>query len=476
MAEAQAIWEAPPVKGWREAESIEVHGTMNDGVFRPDAIAIAEPPGVAAPALVPLGENILGLAQPRPFGVEERVVIRKEGGQVVIDCQPGNSPAGLILRWPDFRLPTGYQGQWLLKGRSDGEIAVTPVRAGEDAPVAPAGYWKDEALSLAFIEHADQALVLACPAAGASALLQSVTLAPAVSSASVPARGTWIWREEDWRPDPEDFAEAAAGAGFAELAVQVPAKADAAFARLIGALGKRGVELRLLDGDPSMATPDGLKRAVGRLSHLRSWKVRHGAPHSLMLELDIEPYGLSGFAADPERGWRGWAVAVQALAAAWGGPVAVDVPWWMQKSPAGAAAVRAASSAIREFVVMAYRTDPQLILDAAEPWFGHGKAVQVAVETGPVAAEVTQTYRRASRGTLRLNDSAVALFPAAREVESDEAVYALQAQTITYPARVSFHGAADRAVEVERKLSPILRGWSNFRGFRLHGWQLKAAR
>jgi hypothetical protein len=240
MAEAQAIWEAPVVKGWREAESIDVHGTMNDGIFRPDAIAITEFHGVTAPALVPLNENILGLAQPRPFGVEERVVIRKDGGQVVMDCQPGRSPAGLILRWPDFRLPTSYQGQWLLKGHNDGKIAVTPVKAGQDAPAVPAGYWKGEALSLAFTEHEDQALVLTCPVEGASALLQSVTLAPAESSTSVLARGTWIWREEDWRPDPEDFAGAAAAAGFTELAVQVPAKADAAFARLIGALEQRG--------------------------------------------------------------------------------------------------------------------------------------------------------------------------------------------------------------------------------------------
>jgi len=165
---------------------------------------------------------------------------------------------------------------------------------------------------------------------------------------------------------------------------------------------------------------------------------------------------------------------VRELSAAWGGPVAVDVPWWMQKSSAGISAAQAASSSISEFVVMAYRTDPQLILDAAEPWLCGGKAVQVAIETGPVAIEATQTYRRATQGTLRLSDRAVELLPVALQAERGEAVYKLEAQTVTQPGRISFQGETDRAIEVERKLSPILQGWPNFRGFRLHGWPLRA--
>jgi hypothetical protein len=468
------MWEAPTVKGWREAEWIEVHGTMDDGIFRPDSVMITQPSGAASPSLIPLGENIAALARPRPFGVEERVDIRAEGGGIGIDCKPGSAPAGVMLSWPGFRLPAGYHGQWLLTGRSDGNIAVTQIRTGEDAPALPAGYWEGEGLSIAFIEQHRQTLVLACPAEGASARLDSLMLAPATSSTAALGRGSWVWREEDWCSDPGGFAEAAAAAGFNELAVQVPAKADAVLAQLIDALEQRGIKMRLLDGDPSMATPAGLEAAVARINELRRWLAKHGAPQSLVLELDIEPYSQPGFAADPDKGWRGWAVAVRKLSAAWGGPVAVDVPWWMQKSSAGILAAQAASSSISEFVVMAYRTDPQLILDAAEPWFRGGKAVQVAIETGPVAIEATQSYRRATQGTLRLSDRAVELLPTARQTERGEAVYKLEAQTVTQPGRISFHGETDRAIEVERKLSPILQGWPNFRGFRLHGWPLRA--
>jgi hypothetical protein len=474
MAEAQLMWEAPAMKGWREAEWIEVHGTMDGGVFRPDSAMIAQPSGAPSSSLIPLGENVVALAQLRPFGIEERVYVREEGGGIAIDCKPGSAPAGLVLSWPGFRLPGGYHGQWLLKGRSDTNIAVTQVRTGEDASAVTAGYWNGEGISLAFTEQHGQSLVLACPAEGASARLDSLMLAPATSSAAAIGRASWVWREEDWRSDPQGFAEAAAAAGFNELAVQVPAKADAVLVQLIEALEQRGIEMRLLDGDPSMATPEGLETAVARISHLRHWLAKHRAPESLMLELDIEPYGQPGFAADAEAGWRGWAMAVRELSAAWGRPVAVDVPWWMQNSSAGISAAQAAISSISEFVVMAYRTDPQLILDAAEPWLRGGKAVQVAIETGPVATEATQTYRRATQGTLRLSDRAVELLPAVRQAEGGEAVYKLEAQTVTQPGRISFHGETDRAVEVERKLSPILQGWPNFRGFRLHGWPLRA--
>jgi hypothetical protein len=48
------------------------------------------------------------------------------------------------------------------------------------------------------------------------------------------------------------------------------------------------------------------------------------------------------------------------------------------------------------------------------------------------------------------------LLPAARQAERGEAFYKLEAQTVTQPGRISFHGETDRAVEVERKLSTIL--------------------
>lgn len=123
---------------------------------------------------------------------------------------------------------------------------------------------------------------------------------------------------------------------------------------------------------------------------------------------------------------------------------------------------------------MAYRTEPQLILDAAEPWLATGARVQVAIETGPVANEVTRTYRRAKRGALRLSDGNAKLFQSVQEAAPGEVAYELAVQNIVKGDRVSFFGALDRALEVERKLNPVLKGWTGYNGFRLHGWPMAA--
>ncbi|HKY81450.1 MAG TPA: hypothetical protein VJM09_08255 [Sphingobium sp.] len=47
-------------------------------------------------------------------------------------------------------------------------------------------------------------------------------------------------------------------------------------------------------------------------------------------------------------------------------------------------------------------------------------------------------------------------------------------KNITHPRRISFHGAAGRAAEVERKLAFVLAAWPAFAGFRVHGWQGRA--
>lgn len=286
------------------------------------------------------------------------------------------------------------------------------------------------------------------------------------------ARGTWVWRERDWHGDPLAFARHAAAAGWTELAIQAPARPDAALARLAAALAERKIGFRLLDGDPAMATAEGRAEAVRRFARLRRWCDDHLAARPL-LELDIEPYALPGFAADPEAGWQDWARTVQAIAAAWGGPVAVDVPWWMRRSPQGHAALGKARASIREIIVMAYRTDPQLILDAAESWLAEaGPPVRIAIETGPVAQEAERLYRRAPSGTLKLSDAGAELLAAPEAAGPAAFTFALVRETRTDPARISFHGAPSRAAEAERALLPLLSGWPGFAGFRLHGWEV----
>ncbi|AEG51012.1 hypothetical protein Sphch_3417 [Sphingobium chlorophenolicum L-1] len=490
-ASAEAIWKGPVVKDWREVERLTLSGTMEADMFRPAAIAPEREAAPPVPLLAPMGVNLLPLADIRPFGIEERVTAERDGEGLRIRCRTGRAAAGLVLRWPDRRLPRGYRGQWRLEGRLEGRadtrIGVEILPVGQDASAAPAALRADGPSVLPLADQpGEQALVLICPGTDASAMLDAVILEPVpvnapggagarsgevARSGASDARGTWVWQERDWHGDPSGFARRAAEAGWTELAIQAPAMPDASLARLAAALAEWGIGFRLLDGDPAMATAEGRGGAARRFARLRRWCDDHLAARPL-LELDIEPYALPGFAADPVAGWQGWAQTVQAVAGAWGGPVAVDVPWWMRRSSEGAAAIDSARAAIREIIVMAYRTDPQLVLDAAESWLAQdGPPVRIAIETGPVAREATRLYRRAPSGTLRLSDAGAELLAAPQAAGPSDAMFALVRESRTDSARISFHGAPARAVEAERMLAPLLSGWPGFAGFRVHGWE-----
>ena len=472
-AQNDIVWKAAPVSGWRDADLLDVHGTMDKGLFRPNAVQVHRAAGPSAQPLLPLGPDLLHLAQVRPFGVEERVEIGRPGDALTILCRPGRAPAGLTLQWPEHRLPAGYKGNWALVGSSNAPIGIAIVAEGQDAPVPPAALWTGSSVIFPLsARREDRVLVLTCPDAGASARIDGLAVRPADAAPPIVSRGTWVWQEGDWRDDPPRFARAAADAGWTELAVQVPQVPGPPLARLAQALAEKGVMLRLLDGDPAMAGEEGLARTIPRIIRLRRWCEQHLPPGvQPVLELDIEPYGTSAFAADPAKGWRGWAKAVQALSAAWGRPVAVDLPWWMRMSPGGESALQDARGSIAEVVVMAYRTDPQLILDAVEPWLAvDDVAIRVAIEAGPVASEVTRTYRRAAHGTLRTSDAAVEILDLPRMAQADEAVFELVEEIATAPARISFHDSPSTARETEAALLPSLAAWPSYAGFRIHGW------
>lgn len=447
-----------------------MRGVIEDGRFRPQSLAAPEKPAAAMPPLAPLGSDILPLARHRAFGAENRVSAMTGKDGLEIACGRGSAPAGVVIDWPDYRLPQGYRGKWSLSG-TGAALGVSAVAVGTDAPAKPQATLSGGAAALPVRSGAQQ-IVITCGRDAATARIASVAIAPDRAATAALPRGAWVWRESEWRGDPAAFAHAVAEAGWTEIAVQAPAEPDAALDALARAFAARDLTLRLVDGDPSMATAEGARAATARFAALRAWCDRHwGSTQRPQLELDIEPYGRAEFARDPAAAWRGWAEAIRAIARAWGGAVSVDVPWWMLASPGGAAALAQAGAAIGDVVVMAYRTDPQLIVEAAAPWLAENRwPIRVAIERGPVAPEAVRRYRRAGAGVLRLGDSGAELLDAPVPSNGQDATFVLVSESVTDPARVSFHNAPARAAAVEQRLVPILAGWPRFGGWRVHGW------
>jgi hypothetical protein len=119
------------------------------------------------------------------------------------------------------------------------------------------------------------------------------------------------------------------------------------------------------------------------------------------VQYDIEPYTLPGWGAHPVD-YRGWTRAVRALAAAARRPVHLVLPFWIADDEGGERLLREVAGSVSGVTAMAYRTDPAAIAQIAEPLLNWGaaarKPVRIALEAGPVAAEIEEAFRPAATG------------------------------------------------------------------------------
>jgi hypothetical protein len=308
--------------------------------------------------------------------------------------------------------------------------------------------------------------VVACPSEAGDILLVDARIEPVGGTAT--RRGSWVWDAADAIRDPAGFVRRLVALGLDEIALQPPAD-PREILPVARALAASGIALHLVEGDPDMIRPDGLARTLERVRGLRDTVQTLSGNPAARLELDIEPYGRPDYALDAAAAWRSWALAVEAIAHAWRGPVDVDVPWWMPGAPGGEAALTYARASIGTIVVMAYRTEPVSILEAAEPWLARAQPVKIAIEAGEVASEVQRTYRRAPAGELVVSGDHGALYAAPHAGVEGAATFALIGETRTRPERVSFYGRDAERRQAERVILPLLKAWPNFEGFRVHG-------
>ena len=374
------IWSGPAEPQWAQAETLELHGTERDGSFMPTRLSLPEreTESRAGPRLLPLTGNLLPLLRPRIFGVEERVVITTKAGALRIRCRAGSRPAGVVLEPIGYHFPRNMTANLVLGGAASAAVGLSLVVPGSDAPAPPQTRFSGGRAALPLRRDAS-AMVIGCPLAAGEIVLQDARIEPVGGPAA--RYGSWVWDATEAIRNPAAFVGDLTALGLGDIAIQPPAD-PADILPVVRALSVSGIAAHLVEGDPDMIQPDGLARALGRVHRLRrAIESLQSADSAVRLELDIEPYGHPAYGRDPAAAWRSWTSAVEAIARIWGGPVDVDVPWWMLGAPGGPSALRNARNSIGTIVVMAYRTEPQLILEAAEPWLAMGVPVAVHVKT-----------------------------------------------------------------------------------------------
>jgi hypothetical protein len=488
--EPTLLWSGRVAAPTPSPSRIVVEGSEMDGRFVPHAVRVPDDgPAQAMKVPFPIGENLLDRVQTRLFGSEERVEAERPQDGLVIRCGAGTAPAGVVLETGSFHFPRAAHLRLVLAGLGSGEqLGLSLVERGSDAPSPPQAIMDAEGgmLQIPPSRPADvspsREIVISCPPGPASLWLNSVGLEPGLPPSPISNTGTWLWNPEEWLARPRQIEEWALASQlervFIQLKIDNGEVADQnALADFVTQLGKHGIAAHAVEGDPAMATAEGLSHALRRVAAIRRYQLSSQPDAALDgLQFDIEPYLLADFALDPAGIWARWAGAIQALSSTWGEPVSVVVPFWMLDSEAGAAAATAVRPVMSNLTVMAYRTEVGQVTALSEPWLAWGTLndvpVSVAIENGPLGAEVHRTFVRAETGSLLLaiegRTATVSLFSNPAEARQDDLAYAFHHETRINPARISFMNNRDKLAVARAELTRLLVAWPSFDGLMIH--------
>lgn len=364
------------------------------------------------PAPIPLRTNLLAGMQVRSYGVEERVQARLDGGRLHIDCRAGSRPAGVLLTgpWTIPRLRAHLVARYSGKGQFAWQAADADQAARESAldmgqlsAGAAAGSTR-LALPAALDRASWRHFVLACPAAGGSLALDSLTLEPEAAGAA--PRSTWIWDRSAWLERGEELLDWAARERIGELFVVVPleegrVKDPDLLAAFVRRAGQRDIGISAVEGDPHMVLPAERAATAARARAYAAYNAA-AAPAARLkgIQFDIEPYLLPEHVLPAARLDREYVATLAALREAAGSmPLEFVVPFWWGDRQALLDGLARHADAVS---VMDYRTDPDQILGFAIPFLdwgaATGKRVRIALEAGPLPLETQRRYRRAQTG------------------------------------------------------------------------------
>lgn len=404
-----------PDPGTAPTPTILLQGEDKDGRFAVGEMTLVPEGGAAgpaAPAPMPLRTNLLAAMQLRTYGVEERVQARLEDGRLRLACRPGTRPAGVLLTgpWAIPRLRANLQARYDGEGQFTWQAADAAGAARESAldmgQLAAAGAGSARLALPAGLDRAGwRHFVLACPAAGASLALASLTLEPEPAAAAAP-RSTWIWDRSAWRERGDALLDWAVRERIGELFIVVPLEQGRigdpeALAAFVRRAGQRGIGISAVEGDPHMVLP---RERAATAARARAYAAYNAAAEPAArlrgVQFDIEPYLLPRHVLPAARLDREYVATLAALREAAGSmPLEFVVPFWWGDRRALLDGLARHADAVS---VMDYRTDPGQIRAFAIPFLdwaaAHGKRVRIALEAGPLPPETQRRYRRAPDG------------------------------------------------------------------------------
>ncbi|MDX2085247.1 MAG: hypothetical protein SFZ03_07660 [Candidatus Melainabacteria bacterium] len=521
MAAGAIISVDQPDQPWKvqELSPLQEPVASSPEVASHPACSLPTPPSL----LLPIQTNLLSRLRVKPFGQEERVRAhwQADSQHLIIDCSAGNALAGVLLQAPvGGRLPGRMHDalqSHIRVEQATGEFtwacSNTPERR-ESSPEVLGAVLPHTSLGLVGFSMPEglrggqpfDSWTVLCPTQAArleiSALSLSTAPAPDPASADRGApekarvaesmhspRATWLWNPAQWRQAlPAAFWEELHRLGIRRLYISVPVTVSEttaaqvnhpeALAAFIAQAHRSGVSVWVVEGDPHAILPEERVKFARRAAAYRAYNAKATAGQQLGgIQYDIEPYLLAGFSLRPEVWNQAYVETIQQLREASQMPLDVVLPFWQAtaRTSLGCLLLDALTPWVDGVTIMDYRTDPELIVRFAQPFLRWGqqmdRAVQIALEAGPLPDEHRRIYRPANQGELwflRVGSQPVWVLLERPQPNPQGVSLAFSHATTASSHAVSFHGQKAQLLPMLPKLEQALAVSPSFAGLVLH--------
>ena len=488
--------------GWAKVIAREDADALSGGVIlkgiegderlgRFEVIPLSEP--ARAPAALPAGSELIPRLQVQAFGVEARARAKIIDARILIECDAGNAPAGVLLKGCGEVLPAGAGFAARIETDTHsrfrfGAVDAAREKLGEPLPlgsIAPGRARTSFPLPPQLDAASWQSWVVECPKSAARLSIESLMLEPRAPMAAMPRRALWVWHPEAWSARRADLFALLDANAADTVFLTIPVSADLrrvrdpdALANFISAASARGTRIWAVAGDPRAVLPDQRTAYAQRARAYADYNRSVAADARLSgFQLDIEPYLNTGYPLDTEAWLSAYLDTLSQVRAQANMPIDVAVPfWWGRQAYRGGEFLDHLASLVDVVTVMNYRTEKNQILEFAEPflaWAAHAqRQVRIGLESGPIADESMSVYRSSTEGELwrvPLGDYSLLLLLDKARANPAGSAFAYSHTTRWHGSSITFRDNIGAMHKLLPDLEAVWRSWPSFAGIALHG-------
>ena len=324
------------------------------------------------------------------------------------------------------------------------------------------------------------------PELPSSNLTEITKIAPAIKqSSNRVTKSAWFWSPALWIDTPDKIFNVKQKLGINRIYITVPSNNGAVsqpaeLRKFIARAYTQNLQVWAVLGDKSAVTTAGLATFLNASAAYSAFNEDSSSSENLAgLQLDIEPYLISGYAQDPAAWLSKYSDVINNIHLTVPNlPIDIVLPFWFDpETPLIGSMLSNIVDSIDRITVMDYRTDPKQIKRKASPFFDWGsrnnKAIDIALETLPMPQEERRSYQQAEAGELwriqLAGKTILLLLKNARVSDGGVISYRATHTRLVDGTDISFYKNKEKLWALLPLLQSDFSAWPSFSGLAIHG-------